>query len=212
MKRILMILLALALALSLCACGAPAEDPAKDDGKVEYVAAPEDQSGEGETAPEQTAEPDPAPEAPVEPDDTQGPDDTVSDDVQEPDEEPVVEENTASQPPQEPAEDPTEAEPQPEPAPESQPEPQPGTQPEEPTKPADPPAEETELTSAEKKAIAVSLVDHPVSELYAAIGEPISSDYAPSCLIDGDDGILEYDGFTVYTERGADYETVYDVF
>ncbi len=52
----------------------------------------------------------------------------------------------------------------------------------------------------------------PVSELYAAIGRPISSDYAPSCLIDGEDGELVYDGFIVYTEKGADYETVYAVF
>lgn len=205
MKRILMILLSFVLALSLCACGAPAENTAEDDEKVEYVAAPGDQNGEDETAPEQTAEPDPAPEAPVEPDATQAPDSTASDvPAQESDSEQVNGEGAGAQAP---AEEPTEAEPQPEPAPEPQPEPQP----EEP-KPVDPPAEEKELTSAEKKAIAVSLVDHPVSELYAAIGKPISSDYAPSCLIDGDDGILEYDGFTVYTERGADYETVYDVF
>ena len=51
----------------------------------------------------------------------------------------------------------------------------------------------------------------PVSELYAAIGKPISADYAPSCLIDGDDGELVYDGFVVYTEREGDSETVYAV-
>ena len=51
-----------------------------------------------------------------------------------------------------------------------------------------------------------------LDELYAAIGKPLSSDYAPSCLIDGDDGELIYDGFTVYTERDATSETVYEVF
>ena len=29
---------------------------------------------------------------------------------------------------------------------------------------------------------------------------------------DGEDGELVYDGFIVYTEKGADYETVYAVF
>ena len=57
------------------------------------------------------------------------------------------------------------------------------------------------------------MVGRPVSELYAAIGRPLSSDYAPSCLdLDGEDGELTYNGFVVYTTRGADYETVYAVF
>lgn len=63
------------------------------------------------------------------------------------------------------------------------------------------------------KAIAEGLVGRPVSELYAAIGNPLSSSYAPSCLVvDGEDGELIYDGFIVYTEKGPDYETVYAVF
>ena len=43
---------------------------------------------------------------------------------------------------------------------------------------------------------------------YAAIGEPVSSDYAPSCLGEGEDGNLYYDGFTVYTYRDDTGETV----
>lgn len=63
------------------------------------------------------------------------------------------------------------------------------------------------------KSIAEGLVGRPVSELYAAIGDPLSSSYVPSCLVvDGEDGELIYDGFIVYTEKGADYETVYAVF
>ena len=46
----------------------------------------------------------------------------------------------------------------------------------------------------------------PVAELIEAIGEPVSSDYAPSCLGDGEDGNLYYDGFTVYTYRDTDGE------
>ena len=49
----------------------------------------------------------------------------------------------------------------------------------------------------------------PVEDLIAAIGEPESSDYAPSCLGEGEDGNLYYDGFTVYTYRDTDgQETV----
>ena len=55
------------------------------------------------------------------------------------------------------------------------------------------------------------LIDQPVEDLYAQIGEPESSDYAPSCMGDGEDGMLFYDGFIVYTYREGDVETVYDV-
>ena len=64
---------------------------------------------------------------------------------------------------------------------------------------------------AETKAKILALKDHPVSELYALIGQPKSSDYAPSCMGDGEDGCLYYDGFTVYTYREGESEVVYDV-
>ena len=54
-------------------------------------------------------------------------------------------------------------------------------------------------------------IDKPIEELYEVIGQPISSDYASSCLGDGEDGLLVYDGFVVYTYREGDTETVYDV-
>ena len=59
----------------------------------------------------------------------------------------------------------------------------------------------------------LSYIDKPVSELIAAIGEPQSSDYAPSCLNpgQGEDGMLYYDGFVVYTYKEGDTETVQDV-
>lgn len=59
--------------------------------------------------------------------------------------------------------------------------------------------------------IAKSYIDKPLSELIAIIGEPESSDYAPSCLGDGEDGLLVYDGFVVYTYREDDSEIVFDV-
>lgn len=68
------------------------------------------------------------------------------------------------------------------------------------------PTEETQDNSA--KALAQSCIDKQVEELYALIGEPESADYAPSCLGDGEDGNLYYDGFVVYTYREGDSETV----
>lgn len=88
------------------------------------------------------------------------------------------------------------------------------------TPPTEPPTQETtapteppapELTTEEKIAIANSLIGSPVSKLYKAIGKPESSSYSPSCLVDGEDGELYYDGFTVYTEKTAEGETVYAV-
>ncbi len=63
----------------------------------------------------------------------------------------------------------------------------------------------------DKKVLAESCVGKNVSELYALIGQPKSSDYAPSCLVDGEDGMLYYDGFVVYTTRENGVETVYYV-
>jgi hypothetical protein len=64
------------------------------------------------------------------------------------------------------------------------------------------------MSAEEKKAIAEGYIDRDVEELYAAIGEPEYSDYAPSCLGEGDDGNLYYDGFIVYTYRENGTETV----
>ena len=52
--------------------------------------------------------------------------------------------------------------------------------------------------AASKKMLAESCIDKDISELYALIGKPESSDYAPSCLEEGgEDGSLYYDGFVV---------------
>ena len=55
---------------------------------------------------------------------------------------------------------------------------------------------------------AESCIDKTVEELFQLVGEPASSDYAPSCLGDGEDGILYYEDFIVYTYREGDTETV----
>ena len=63
------------------------------------------------------------------------------------------------------------------------------------------------------KAQAESCIGKTVEELIALIGEPESSDYAPSCLNPGvgEDGNLYYDGFTVYTYKEDGVEEVVDV-
>ena len=65
--------------------------------------------------------------------------------------------------------------------------------------------------AADQKTLAESCIEKDISELYALIGEPASSEYAPSCLVEGEDGALYYDGFVVYTTREGDVETVYYV-
>ena len=58
------------------------------------------------------------------------------------------------------------------------------------------------------KEIALEYVDRDVSDLVAAIGEASKAEYVPSCLGTGEDGILSYDGFTVYTYKEGDSEIV----
>ena len=79
-----------------------------------------------------------------------------------------------------------------------------------PAETAAPESEAPETTEPETSLLetAKTFEGAPVEELIAAIGEPVSSDYAPSCLGDGEDGNLYYDGFTVYTYRDESGETV----
>ena len=61
------------------------------------------------------------------------------------------------------------------------------------------------------KQLAESLIGESVELLYEKLGEPLSAEYAPSCLGDGEDGELRYEGFTVFTYRDGASETVQDV-
>lgn len=99
-----------------------------------------------------------------------------------------VEQTTAPQQSAPPAEPQTASEPEPE----SQPKPQ------------------AEAPAATKEQ-AMAYIGQSVSSMISAIGAPNSSSYAPSCLGAGEDGELLYDGFTVYTYREGDSETVQDV-
>ena len=72
------------------------------------------------------------------------------------------------------------------------------------------PAQATPASAATREA-ALAFVGRPASELVAALGAPSSTAYAPSCLGSGEDGEWFYDGFTVYTYREGDVETIQDV-
>lgn len=99
------------------------------------------------------------------------------------------------------------AEKTPEPAPETTPEPAPEVTPE--VTPDVTPAPTSEpADELDAKATAEGFIGASLDELIAAIGEPQSSDYAPSCLGPGEDGNLYYDGFIVYTYREDGTETV----
>ncbi len=70
------------------------------------------------------------------------------------------------------------------------------------------------LKPEEKLAIAQALAEDKadVGTLYDSIGEPANESYVSSCLGEGEDGQLAYEGFTVYTYRDADgNEAVQDV-
>ena len=84
---------------------------------------------------------------------------------------------------------------------------QPSQQESKPSESADAP---TESIGQDLKALAESCIDKTVEELFALIGQPDSSEYAPSCLNPGvgEDGNLFYEDFTVYTYREGDEEVV----
>ena len=77
---------------------------------------------------------------------------------------------------------------------------------EEPVEESEEPVEESEAPAEEATPLetAKEFEGANLEDLIAAIGEPQSSDYAPSCLGEGEDGNLYYDGFTVYTYRDVD--------
>lgn len=78
------------------------------------------------------------------------------------------------------------------------------------SKPAPAPDPEPEQ-KAPTAADASAFIGKSASSMIAAIGGPVSKSYAPSCMGDGEDGELKYNGFTVYTYKEGDSEKVIDV-
>ena len=57
---------------------------------------------------------------------------------------------------------------------------------------------------------AQQMIGEDLTALTDELGKPASESYASSCLGDGEDGELSYDGFTVYTYRENGVETIVD--
>ena len=100
---------------------------------------------------------------------------------------------------------------EPEPVPEEPAEPVEPTEPEEPSEPAENPVEEAPAEGPVQEDVpmltvedALAFVDQPLSDLIEAIGEPLEAYYEYSCSGPGDDGLLTYDGFIVFTYREPD--------
>lgn len=70
------------------------------------------------------------------------------------------------------------------------------------------PATAQQATPADKAKIAGSFVGRPVGELLDALGGPVNSVYTPSANGLGEDGELQYEGFSVDTYRENGQETV----
>lgn len=84
------------------------------------------------------------------------------------------------------------------------------TAPQLPAEPSPDPTPTPTAPTATREA-AMAYIGRSAASMIAAIGPPIGMDYAPSCLGDGEDGELFYNGFTVYTYRDGNSETVQDV-
>ena len=121
-------------------------------------------------------------------------------------EEAVGEEMPAESEVEEPAEEPEEVPAEP-------------VEPTEPEEPAETPVEEVTEGPVEVEAAVpnvedlLAFVDQPLSDLIEVIGEPVEEYYEYSCSGPGDDGLLTYDGFIVFTYREPDgtTEVVVDV-
>ena len=65
--------------------------------------------------------------------------------------------------------------------------------------------------SAPTKSDAQAYIGKSASLLISDIGAPLSTSYSSSCLGDGEDGELKYNGFTVYTYKEGNNENVIDI-
>lgn len=185
------LILAFALVFTGCGGGEDAEDAEKQDKAVTEGAISED-ADEGETEDNQVQ---PASQNDV----------TGTQQTPEPKTEQKSGKTTKTQQPasnsasdQKPAAQPKSEQPSQQPAsePASAPEPAPTPEP---------------APSAPTKSDAAAYKGSSKSSLVAGIGSPNSSSYSPSCMGDGEDGELHYNGFTVYTYRENGSETVTDV-
>lgn len=219
MKKLLSILLCAALVCALSACGAQAAPSVPED-EEKSAAAPEAQAEEpqntGDAGDAEGSEDAETSEDAGAPEDAEAPSEDIEDtEVPKSDGAAPASEENQPEPPAVPADDKSKSQPVQTEKPAEKPKQPPKEPPKEPKEqpaPKPEPAPEPESApAADPKTVAQGLVGRPVSELYAAIGRPTASDYSPSCLVDGEDGELYYNGFTVYTTKEGNSETVYAV-
>ena len=117
--------------------------------------------------------------------------------TQKPESKPESSASESQREPESPEEEPEYSEPDPVEEPDSQPEPEPTPEPE--PEPEEPQANPSDF------------INQDVSALYAVFGQPNGADYGPSCLGSGEDGVLYYDSFTVYTYKDESGERILDV-
>ena len=70
-----------------------------------------------------------------------------------------------------------------------------------------PAAEETEVPPQSAEDLQ-RFVGRSIGELTAVCGEPVESEYAPSCLGSGEDGTHSFKDFVVYTYKENGVETI----
>lgn len=76
-----------------------------------------------------------------------------------------------------------------------------------------PETEAAEPAGTAMLAAAQACIGQPVEALYEAVGEPASAQYGASCLEENaEDGMLAYDGFSVWTVRTETEEIVHEVY
>lgn len=193
MKKHLVMLCAMGLTLCLAAgCAAQVQTEVPDSADIETV-----EGSEETTAPVKKPE------------------------TAQPQEEAAPEESAPeTAPEQEEAEDPTPAEPteptqptaDPEPVADPEPakDPEPATDPEPPLGTEAPSQQPVENTSTATLDEVLALVGQDVNNLYAIAGTPQDSHYEYSCSGPGDDGILYYQDFIVFTYVENGLETIVD--
>lgn len=195
MKKLTAMLLALTLCFGLAACGGnTAQDDTKDENQTVQTGKTEDKKDEAKT--EEKSDETKTEDAKTETktDDKTSADSKTEDKTTET--KPVTSStNTTTAKPSAPASKPAAAAPESKPA-QSKPA---ASAPAE-TKPAEP----AKPTASQ----ASGYVGSSASALESALGAPTSKSYSPSCMGEGEDGILTYDGFTVYTYKEGGSETV----
>lgn len=198
MKKHLVMLCAMGLTLCLAAgCAAQVQTEVPDSADIETV--------EGS---EETAAPVKKPET-AQPEEEAAPEESAPETAPEQEE---AEDPTPAEPtePTQPTVDESTTDPEPVADPEPVKDPEPTTDSEPPQGTEAPSQQPVENTSTATLGEVLALVGQDVNNLYAIAGTPLDSHYEYSCSGPGDDGILYYQDFIVFTYVENGLETIVD--